>query len=106
MTAEAAAQRPFLTLFVNGASASSADAVRRLHDLFEKYYPDGYDLEIVDVHQQPALVASRQVVAVPTLIRDLPAPVRLLVGNFMDQDRVLEALDLTRPNGPALPKGG
>jgi circadian clock protein KaiB len=106
MTPEAAAQRPSLTLFVNGASANSADAVRRLHDLFEKYYPGGYDLEIVDVHQQPALVASRQVVGVPTLIRDLPSPIRLLVGNFSDQDRVLEALDLTRlPDDPAPQEG-
>jgi circadian clock protein KaiB len=101
MTPQTAAQRPSLTLFVNGASASSADAVRRLHDLFETYYPGGYDLEIVDVHQHPALVASRQVVAVPTLIRDLPPPIRLLVGDFSDQDRVLEALDLnSTPDDP------
>jgi circadian clock protein KaiB len=94
MTHEAAPDRLQLTLFISGASPASARAVRRLRDLCDRNCPDGYDLEIVDVYQQPALVASRGVVAVPTLIKDVPLPVRLLVGDFADESAVLTALGL------------
>ena len=97
MTHEAAPDRLQLTLFISGASPASARAVRRLRDLCDRNCPDGYDLEIVDVYQQPALVASRGVVAVPTLIKDLPPPIRLLVGDFADESAVLTALGLPEP---------
>lgn len=92
MTAEP--ERLHLTLFVNGASPTSARAVGRLRDLCDRRCPAGYDLDIVDIYQQPALVVSCGVVAVPTLIKDLPHPVRRLVGDFTDEARVLAALDL------------
>ena len=68
--------------------------VGRLRDLCDRRCPAGYDLDIVDIYQQPALVVSCGVVAVPTLIKDLPHPVRRLVGDFTDEARVLAALDL------------
>jgi len=95
MTHEVAPDRLHLTLFISGASAPSARAVRQLRDLCDRNYPDGYDLEIVDVYQQPALVVSRGVVAVPTLIKDLPPPVRVLAGDFADESAVLTALGLS-----------
>lgn len=101
MTDGPAPERLHLTLFINGASATSARAVRRLRDLCEQHCPTGYDLEIVDVHQQPALVTSLSVVAVPTLIKEMPRPVRLLVGDFADERRVLAALGLTLPDESA-----
>ena len=97
MTSGPAPDQLHLTLFISGASPASARAVRRLRDLCDQNCPDGYDLEIVDVYQQPALVASRGVVAVPTLIKDLPPPVRLLVGDFADESAVLTALGLPEP---------
>ena len=97
MTSGPAPDRLHLTLFISGASPASARAVRRLRDLCDRNYPDGYDLEIVDVYQQPALVVSRGVVAVPTLIKDLPPPVRLLVGDLADESAVLTALGLPEP---------
>ena len=97
MTYGPAPDRLHLTLFISGASPASARAVRRLRDLCDRNCPDGYDLEIVDVYQQPALVVSRGVVAVPTLIKDLPPPVRLLVGDFADESAVLTSLGLPEP---------
>jgi circadian clock protein KaiB len=97
MTDEPAPNRLKLTLFITGASPTSTCAVRRLRDLCDRNCPDGYDLEIVDVYQQPALVAARGIVAVPTLIKDLPLPVRLLAGDFTDESAVLAALGLCEP---------
>jgi circadian clock protein KaiB len=88
------AERLHLTLFVSGASAASSRSVRRLRDLCDRYCPAGYDLEIVDIYQQPEMVVSRGVLAVPTLIKELPLPVRVLIGDFTDEARVLAALGL------------
>jgi circadian clock protein KaiB len=83
-----------LTLFVSGASPTSTRAVRRLHELCDRHCSDGYDLEIVDIYQQPEVVVSRGVLAVPTLIKELPLPERVMVGDFTDEARVLAALGL------------
>jgi circadian clock protein KaiB len=89
-----ALERLQLTLFVSAASAASARAVRRLRDLCDLHCPSGYDLNIVDIYQQPAEVVSRGVLAVPTLIKELPLPVQVLIGDFTDEPRVLAALGL------------
>jgi len=94
---EPAAARLQLTLFVSGASPTSIQAVRRLRDLCDRHCPAGYDLDIVDIYQQPDKVAARGVLAVPTLIRDQPLPVRVLIGDFTDEPRVLAALGLPAP---------
>ena len=83
-----------LTLFVNGAAPTSIQAAQRLRDLCDQHCPSGYDLEIVDIYQQPEVVASRGVLAVPTLFKELPLPVRVLIGDFTDEPRVLAALGL------------
>ena len=83
-----------LTLFVSGASPRSAEAVRRLRDLCDRHATSGYDLEIVDIYQQPEVVYARGVLALPTLIKELPLPVQVLIGDFTDQSRVLAALGL------------
>ncbi len=87
-------ERLHLTLFVSGASPASARAVRRLRDICERHAPFGYDLTIVDIYQQPEVVVSRGVLAVPTLIKELPLPVKVLIGDFTDEPRVLAALGL------------
>ena len=84
-----------LTLFVSGASPTSTRAVRRLRDLCDRHFPSGYDLEIVDIYQQPEVVVSRGVLAVPPLFKELPLPVRVLIGDFTDEPRVLAALGLS-----------
>lgn len=87
-------QRLHLTLFVSGTSPSSVRAADRLRDICDRHLPFGYDLTIVDIYQEPAVVVARGVLAVPTLIRDLPPPTRVLIGDFTDEARVLEALGL------------
>lgn len=91
----AVTEQMHLTLFVSGASPASVRAIRRIREICEKHLPDGYVLEIVDVYTQPALVAARPVVAAPTLIKELPKPVKMLVGDLADEARVMEALGLT-----------
>jgi circadian clock protein KaiB len=86
------AERLQLTLFVSGASAASARALGRLRDLCDQHCPAGYDLTVLDIYEQPAEVVSRGVLAVPTLIKELPLPVRVLIGDFTDEPRVLAAL--------------
>jgi circadian clock protein KaiB len=84
-----------LTLFVSGTSPTSARAERRLRDMCDRRCPSGYDLKIVDIYQQPEVVVSRGVLAVPTLIKELPLPMRVLIGDFTDEPRVLAALGLS-----------
>jgi circadian clock protein KaiB len=83
-----------LTLFVTGASALSARAVTAVRALCEAHLHGRYQLQIVDVHRNPALVSARGVLASPTLIKDFPLPKRVLVGNLSDTARVLAALDV------------
>ena len=87
-------ERLDLTLFVSGASAASTRAERRLRDMCDRHAPFGYDLKVVDIHQQPAIVVSRGVLAVPTLIKERPLPVRVLIGDLTDEPRVLATLGL------------
>jgi circadian clock protein KaiB len=83
-----------LTLFISGSAPNSIQAAQRLRDLCDQHCPSGYDLEIVDIYQQPEMLVSRGVLAVPTLIKELPLPVRVLIGDFTDEPRVLAALGL------------
>jgi circadian clock protein KaiB len=91
---EAAPARLQLSLFVSGASPISIRAVQRLRALCDTYCPEGYDLRIIDIYQQPDLATSARVLAVPTLIKEGPPPVRRLVGDFSNEPRVLAALGL------------
>ena len=92
-----------LTLFVNGASDLSVRAIRNVRDICEEHLAGRYQLEVVDVHQDVALMRKHNVLAAPTLIREAPLPQRRLVGDLSDSPRVLVALDLMTAGGPAAP---
>lgn len=83
-----------LTLFVSGASSSSARAIGNARAICEAHLEGRYDLTIVDVNQDPHLARGRRVLATPTLVKAHPPPERMLVGDLSDRDRVLLALDL------------
>ena len=87
-------ERLTLTLFVSGASYASERTVLRLRDMCDRHSASGYDLRIVDIHQERAEVVARGILAVPTLIKELPLPVRVLIGDFTDEPRVLAVLGL------------
>ena len=91
-----------LTLFVSGASPTSARALHRLRDICDRHFASRYDLKVVDIYEQPAEVVSRGVLAVPTLIKELPLPVRVLIGDFTDEARVLAALGVPAATVPAV----
>lgn len=83
-----------LRLFVAGASAVSVRAINNLKVVLEEHLRDKYELEIIDVHQQPQLVISEDVTAVPMLIKKFPSPKRRLIGDMSDTSRVLRGLGL------------
>jgi circadian clock protein KaiB len=86
------AQLYVLRLFVTGASEKSLQAIDNLKRLCEENFPDQYDLEVIDIYQQPGLAAKEQLLAVPTLIKDLPLPVRRLIGNLSNKKDTLKHL--------------
>ena len=83
-----------LRLFVAGMSPKSIQAVENIKRICETYLPGRYELEVIDVYQQPILAREGQIVAAPTLVKELPPPLRKLVGSMSDIDRVLVGMDL------------
>jgi len=92
--AERASQRYVLKLYVTGATARSLRAIANIKAICEQYLKGRYDLEVVDIYQRPARLRGEQIVAVPTLIKRLPAPMRRMVGDLSKTDQVLRGLDL------------
>lgn len=88
------AEKYHLRLFVTGQTTRSIKSVENLKQLCEKYLKGRYELEVIDIYQQPAMASENQIIAAPTLIKKLPLPLRRLVGDFSNQDRVLLGLDL------------
>jgi circadian clock protein KaiB len=83
-----------LLLYITGASPISQRAIASLKAYCEEHLPGRYDLEIIDVHQQPELAEEDRVLATPTLIRKLPLPLRRLVGDVCDPQRLMSGLNL------------
>ncbi len=86
--------RYVLRLYVTGMTAKSIRAIENIKAICEEYLQGRYDLEIVDIYQHPVLMRGEQIIAAPTLIKRLPEPLRRLVGDMSDKDRVLLGLDL------------
>jgi circadian clock protein KaiB len=89
-----ATERYVLTLYVTGATAGSLRAIANIKAICEEYLKGRYQLEVVDVYRRPARLRTDQVVAVPTLIKKLPVPLRLLVGDLSRTEQVLQGLGL------------
>lgn len=83
-----------LRLYVTGQTPRSLASVENLKRLCEKYLKGRFDLEVVDIYQQPALAAEGQIIAAPTVIKLMPPPLRRLVGDFSDSERVVLGLDI------------
>ena len=76
------------------STPKSSKAIQNIRALCEEHLQGRYDLEVVDIYQQPVLARGEQIIAAPTLIKKLPAPLRKVVGDLSDSDRVLMGLDL------------
>jgi len=84
MTDNAAADRWALTLYVDGASGSSVNAIETVRRFCDQQLGGHVDLEVIDVHLQPALAVRDQIVAAPTLVKRRPGPPRRIVGDLSD----------------------
>ena len=89
-----AKERYSLRLYVAGITPKSDRAIRAVKELCEQRLKDRYDLEIVDIYQQPGALKEDQIVVAPTLIKKLPLPLRRLIGDMADREKVLVGLDL------------
>jgi circadian clock protein KaiB len=87
-------ERYILRLYVAGMTSRSARAVENVRAFCEKHLEGRYDLQVIDVYQQPGLAKSEQLIAAPTLIKKLPLPLRRLIGDMSSEDRILVGLDL------------
>ena len=83
-----------LRLYVSDSTVKSKRAVVNLKRVCEEHLKGRYDLEVIDIHKQASLARDEQIVAVPTLIKRLPAPLQRLVGEMSDLNKVLVGLDL------------
>jgi circadian clock protein KaiB len=87
-----------LRLFITGASTNSTRAVINLKEICETYLKEKYELEIVDVHQQPLLAQSEEIIALPLLVKKAPGPERRLIGDMSDTAKVLRGLGISTNN--------
>ena len=83
-----------LRLYVAGMTPRSTRAIANIKEICEEHLKGHYDLQVIDLYQQPALAEGNQIIAVPTLIKKLPVPLRRIIGDLSDRERVLVGLDL------------
>ncbi len=87
-----------LRLYVAGVTPKSTEAILNIKKICEDHLKGRYELEVIDIYQQPILAAGEQIIAAPTLVRKLPPPLRKFIGTMTDVDRILVGLDL-KPRG-------
>jgi circadian clock protein KaiB len=87
-------QKYLLRLFVSGMTSSSLRAISNIREICEIHLKNRYELEVIDIYQQPELGKADQIVAAPTLIKKLPMPLRKFIGDLSDREKVLVGLDL------------
>ncbi len=83
-----------LRLYIAGKTPKSIAALRNLQQICDIHLPGKYNVEVVDLLKTPRLAAGDQIIAVPTLVRRLPAPLKRVIGDLADVERVLIGLDL------------
>lgn len=88
-----------LRLYTAGQTPKSVLAFNNLKRICEEHMPGRYHIEVVDLMQNPRLAKEDQIVAIPTLVRKLPEPLRKIIGDLSDTERTLVGLQL-RPRGP------
>ncbi len=93
---KAASSRYVLRLYVAGKSPKSVNAIANLKKICEENLQGRYELEVIDLYQQPHLAQGEQIIALPTLIRKLPPPLRRIIGDMSNTERVLVGLDIRK----------
>lgn len=90
----AQAQSYILRLYVAGTSPQSVRAIANVKKICEEHLHGRYELQVIDLYQQPQLAQGEQIIAAPTLIKKLPLPLRRIIGDMSSAERVLVGLDL------------
>jgi len=85
-----------LRLYVTGTTPQSLRAITNVKKFCEEYLKGRYELEVIDLYQQPQLAQGEQIIAAPTLIKKLPLPLRRTIGDMSSIERVLVGLDLRK----------
>src|SRR6059058_4243943 len=88
-----------LRLYVAGQTTKSVTAFVNLKNICEAYIPGKYTIEVIDLLKNPTLAKGDQILAIPTLVRKLPMPIRKILGDLSDTERVLVGLDLRQMGG-------
>ena len=96
LLAETSAEKYLLRLYVAGMTPRSSETLARIKAVCEEHLRERYELEVIDIFQQPHLAEAGQVVATPTLVKVLPKPLRRLVGDLLDTEKVLRGLNIRR----------
>jgi len=89
-----------LRLYVAGQTRRSRTALSNLKRICEEHLQERYSIEVIDLLEQPQLSRGDQILAIPTLVRKLPKPMRKIIGDLSDTERVLIGLDLRYADGP------
>ncbi|WP_271253708.1 circadian clock KaiB family protein [Pseudanabaena sp. Chao 1811] len=87
-------QHYILRLYIAGTTIQSVTALRNIKKICEENLQGRYELEVIDIYQQTESLASENIVAVPTLIKELPLPLQRMIGNLSNTEKVLIGLDL------------
>lgn len=87
-------ERYVLRLYITGTTHRSATAIANLRSLCEDHLSGRYDLEVIDIYQQPGAASREQIIAAPTLVKQFPRPPKRLVGDLSDRDKILIGLDI------------
>lgn len=91
---QAAREKYILRLYVTGMTPNSLRAIENIKKICEEYLHGRYELEVIDIYQNPVLAQGEQIIAAPTLIKKLPLPLRKFIGDMSQAERILLGLDL------------
>lgn len=83
-----------LSLFISGVTPKSTRAIMNIKEICEEYLKGRYELEVVDIYQQPELAKGEQIIAIPTLLKKLPLPLRKFIGDMSKTEKILVGLDI------------
>ncbi|WP_088240604.1 circadian clock KaiB family protein [Calothrix rhizosoleniae] len=83
-----------MRLYISHKNETSVRAIHNLKQLFEERLKGRYELEIIDIHQQPESLEKDHIFAVPTLVKELPPPIQRIIGDMTDKEKLVTALDL------------
>jgi circadian clock protein KaiB len=91
---ESKTARYVLRLYVCGTTPRSLQAIESVRAICGEYLAGRFEIELIDVYRKPELARDRQIIAAPTLVKELPLPLRKLIGDLTDVERVLRGLDI------------